>query len=80
MQFFILLPGDTQADAFLETNLLGEHTGFDTFWAGQGYHVLIKIIQESPKYCSKITIINDQARKYTIEEFLDFIKPFKIRL
>jgi hypothetical protein len=79
MQFFILLPGDNEEDAYLETNLLGECSGFKTFWPGHGYHALIKIIQESPEYCSKITIINDKAKKYTIEEFLDFIKPFKIR-
>jgi len=80
LQFFILLPGDTQQDAYLETNLLGEHNGFDVFWAGQGMYALQTMIQTSPEYLEKITIINDRAKKYTIEQFLDFIKPLKIRM
>lgn len=80
MQFFILLPGDTQQDAHLETNLLGEHNGFDVFWGGLGLHALFNMIQTSPEYLEKVTIINDKAKNYTIEEFLDFIKPLKIRM
>ena len=36
MRYHILLPGDKEEDAYLDSNLLGENTGFGTFWPGDG--------------------------------------------
>ena len=44
MIYFILLPGDTNEDLYLETNLLGEDS-FGTFYTGTGYNFLTNVIE-----------------------------------
>ena len=45
MQFFLLMPGDTEEDTLNEANLLGEYTPINgvalgTFWAGTALKTL----------------------------------------
>ena len=61
-----MMPGDTEQDAWLETNLLGEDNGFGVFWSGQGLTSLMGMIDTKPELL-------------TITEFLDGIKKLKVR-
>ena len=45
MQYFILLPGDTEADCIKETNILGE-SSFNTFYGAKGLTALMKMIEQ----------------------------------
>ena len=77
MQYFILLPGDTEKDAALDTNLLGE-ASFKTFYAGLGLKALMKMVESSPELLTSVTIKTDRNETLTVEEFLTRIQPLKV--
>jgi len=79
MQYFILLPGDTEKDASLDTNLLGE-ASFGTFYAGLGLKALMKMVDRSPELLTTVTIKTDRNETLTVEEFLTRIQPLKVKL
>lgn len=85
MQFFLMMPGDTEADALNEANLLGEYTPINgvalgTFWAGTALTTLMKIVDKDPELLPLITIRTDMSNKaFTIEEFLTTIQKLKVR-
>ena len=79
MQYLILLPGDTEADCVKETNILGEDTGFGTFYAEKGLKALDKITQTRPDLLEHITIMNDRKKRLTVDQFLDIISKLKVR-
>ena len=56
MQYYILLPGDTEQDAMLETNLLGE-ASFKTFYSGRGLTALMKMIDRAPEMLATVFTI-----------------------
>jgi len=78
MQYFILMPGDTEKDAMLDTNLLGE-VSFNTFYAGAGLKALMKLVANSPELLVQVTIKTDRNETISVEEFLTRIQPFKVR-
>lgn len=73
MQYFIFLPGDTEKDAMLDTNLLGE-SSFNKFYSGQGLRALMKIVNTRPELLTQITIKTDQNKTLSVEEFLNEIQ------
>jgi hypothetical protein len=77
MQYFILLPGDTEKDAALDTNLLGE-ASFKTFYAGLGLKALMKMVDSKPELLTSVTIKTDKNETLTVEEFLTRIQPLKV--
>jgi hypothetical protein len=77
MQYFILLPGDTEKDAALDTNLLGE-ASFKTFYAGLGLKALMKMVDSRPELLTSVTIKTDKNETLTVEEFLTRIQPLKV--
>ena len=77
MMYFILLPGDTKEDLYLETNLLGEDS-FGTFYTGTGYNFLTNVIEKKPKLLESITITTSNGGILSVEEFLETISKFKI--
>lgn len=77
MQYFILLPGDTEKDAALDTNLLGE-ASFKTFYAGLGLKALMKMVDSNPELLTSVTIKTDKNETLTVEEFLTRIQPLKV--
>ena len=77
MQYFILMPGDTEADCVNETNLLGE-SSFEKFYSGSGLKVLMKIVNNRPELLPSITIKTDKGKTLSIEEFLTDIKSLKV--
>ena len=74
-----MMPGDTEQDAWLETNLLGEDNGFGVFWSGQGLSSLMGMIDTKPELLEAIQIKTDKNETLTITEFLDGIKKLKVR-
>ena len=74
-----MMPGDTEQDAHLETNLLGEDNGFGTFWSGIGLKVLMDLVEMNPGLLDSVSIKTDKNENLTITEFLDKINKLKIR-
>lgn len=78
MQYFIFLPGDSEKDSLLDTNLLGE-SSFNTFYPGAGLKALMNIVDTKPELLHEITIKTDQNRTCSVEEFLTEIQTLKIK-
>ena len=77
MQYFIMLPGDTEKDCIKDTNLLGE-SSFKTFYAGLGLKALMKMVDRSPELLTSVTIKTDTGKTLTVEQFLTDIQPLKV--
>jgi hypothetical protein len=77
MQYFIMLPGDTEKDCIKDTNLLGE-ASFKTFYAGLGLKALMKMVDRSPELLPNVTIKTDQGKSLTVEQFLTDIQGLKV--
>jgi len=77
MTYYILLPGDTEKDALLDTNILGE-ASFKTFYPGLGLKALMKIVDKNPELLTQVIIKSDRNETLTVEEFLTRLQPLKI--
>ncbi len=75
----MMLPGDTEADCYNDTNLLGT-VSFNNFWAGDALKVLNKIVNTKPELLISILIKNDKNENLSIEEFLEIINKLNIRV
>ena len=69
-QYYLMMAGDTEQDAWLETNLLGEDNGFGVFWAGAGLRALMNIVEKHPEYLEGkvLDIITDKLLKSLKDE------------
>jgi len=76
--YFILLPGDTEADTQYSTNILGEES-FNTFWAESGFFALIKMVELAHEQLDQVKIKDSSNKNYTIEQFLSVLKGLKIK-
>lgn len=80
MQFFLMMPGDTEEDTLNEANLLGE-ASFGTFWAGTALKSLMYLVDKDPEALPHVRIATDMSKKlFTVEEFLTAIQKHKIRM
>lgn len=79
MQYFILLPGDTEQDCINDTNLLGE-VSFNAFYAGAGLKALMKMVDRQPEMLVHIRIKTDRNENLSVEEFLTRIQPLKVKI
>ena len=77
MQYFILMPGDSEKDCINDSNLLGE-SSFNTFYSGQGLRALMKIVNTRPELLTQVTIKTDQNQTLSVEEFLTDIQKLKV--
>lgn len=80
MDYFIQLPNDTNKDLINDEHLIGHDNKFGVFWAGGGWNVLQKIINEIPNLVDKIKIIDEKGNEYSILKFIDKIKDLQIRI
>ncbi len=79
MQFYLLMPGDTEQDALNEANLLGE-ASFLVFWAGSALGTLMKVVEQQPELLPEVRIATDTSKKlFSVEEFLTTISKHQIR-
>jgi hypothetical protein len=79
MIYYILLPGDTEADCLNETNILGEDNGLGTFYPSSGFRALKKMIEVAPHILKDVKIKTSSNQTLTVEEFLDDISKLKIK-
>jgi hypothetical protein len=80
MQFFLLMPGDSEEDTLNEANLLGD-SSFGTFWAGTALKTLMAVVDKDPELLPLMKIRTDMSNKiFSIEEFLTVIQKHKIRM
>lgn len=78
MEFFLYLLGDDKN--FINSEFrLGEKS-FSVFWADEGMKTLIKLLKSHPEKADEIQIVNNQGKKYSIEEFLTFIEKLQVRM
>ena len=78
MQYYILMPNDSEADALNEANLLGEES-FGSFWPGSGLMVLMTLVEKAPETLPTIKIVTDQNQTIGVSEFLEKISILHIK-
>ena len=76
MSYYILLNDN---EDLWDENILGEES-FGKFYTGNGFIALNNMIQKEPEALSDVKIVDERGSKYSITEFLDTIKKFKIML
>jgi len=76
MTYYILLEGDSEADIW-DNNILGEES-FGTFYTGNGFKALDRIVTTNPELLETITIIDEKKNSYSVSEFLDLVKKWRI--
>ena len=76
MTYYILLNKDSAEDIWDE-NILGEES-FETFYAGNGFKALNNMVIRQPELLESTSIIDEKKKSYTVEEFMDLIKKWKI--
>lgn len=77
MQYFIMLPGDTEKDCIKDSNRLGE-SSFNTFYAERGLKALMKIVDQRPELLPDTVIMTDKRQRLTVEEFLQDIQKLRV--
>jgi hypothetical protein len=80
MNYYILFPDDALEDVIKDTNQLGEDNGFGVFWAGTGFRILQKLINEQHDIVNHFSIVTDRGKYISVEEFLDKISKLKVRI
>tara|TARA_R100000315_G_scaffold60269_1_gene36809 strand:+ start:1913 stop:2149 length:237 start_codon:yes stop_codon:yes gene_type:complete len=76
MTYYILLNDN---EDLWDENILGEES-FGKFYTGNGFIALNNMIQKEPEALDDVKIVDERGSKYSITEFLDTIKKFKIML
>ena len=79
MRYYILYPGNTEADTVNSVNQLGD-ASFKTFWAQRGLNILMNAVEKEHKDLDKFIIKGEKGKEHSIEEFLDKIKKLKVRI
>ena len=77
MRYYILYPGNTEADTVNSINQLGDQS-FKTFWAQRGFNM--KAVEQHHADLDHFIIKDEKGKGYSIEEFLDKIKTLKVRI
>ena len=60
-----------------DENILGEES-FGTLYTGQGFQAFQNMVIREPRALESIAIIDEKKNPYSVEEFLDLIKKWKI--
>lgn len=76
--YYILLDGDSEKDAFYDTNILGEES-LGSFYPGQGMVGLNNIVNNKPELLESVIIKTDKNEEISITDFLDIISKLKIK-
>ena len=78
MTYYLLLEGDTEKDAYYDSNVLGEES-FGMFYTGQGMVALNNIVNKKPELLETIKILDDTKKSYTLTQFMDILSKLKIK-
>ena len=79
MRYYILYPGNTEADTINSINQLGD-VSFKTFWAQRGLNILLNAVDQDHEVLGHLIIKDEKGKCYSIEEFLDKLKKLKVRI
>ena len=79
MMYYIFFNNELQNDEMWDDNMLGDES-FGKFYTGNGFTALNYIIQKEPEALGSVTIIDEKGSKYSVTEFLDTVKNWKIIL
>lgn len=75
MIFYILYPGDTEADTINDRNKLGD-ISFNSFRPNEGYGILKNMLDEESSDLEEIRIIDSLGKRYSLEEFINSISKY----
>jgi len=78
MQYYILMPNDSEADTLNEANLLGEES-LGNFWPGTGLGILMTLVEKAPEALPTLQIKTDQNQTIGVSEFLEKISILHIK-
>ena len=78
MQYYLVLPGDKEADMLNEANSLGEEV-FGLFYRGSGLRILMNIVNTKPEMLPACKIMTEKGNQLTITEFLDTLNKLKLK-
>ena len=78
MTYYLLLEGDTEKDAYYDSNVLGEES-FGMFYTGQGMVALTNIVNKKPELLESIKILDETKKSYTLTKFFDILSKLKIK-
>ena len=78
MTYYLLLEGDSEKDAYYDSNVLGEES-FGMFYAGQGMVALTNIVKKKPELIETIKILDETKKSYTLTKFFDILSKLKIK-
>ena len=78
MTYYLLLEGDTEKDAYYDSNVLGEES-FGMFYTGQGMLALTNIVNKKHELLETIKILDETKKWYTLTEFMDILSKLKIK-
>ena len=78
MTYYLLLEGDTEKDAYYDSNVLGEES-FGMFYTGQGMLALTNIVNKKPELLETIKILDETKKSYTLTKFFDILSKLKIK-
>ena len=70
---------DKISEDLWDENILGEES-FGKFYTGNGFTALTYMINKTPEALDGVAIIDEKGSKYTVTEFLDTVKKWKIIL
>ena len=77
MTYYLLLEGDSEKDAYYDSNVLGEES-FGMFYAGQGMVALTNIVNKKPELIETIKILDETKKSYTLTKFFDILSKLKV--
>ena len=78
MTYYLLLEGDSEKDAYYDSNVLGEES-FGMFYTGQGMVALNNIVNKKPELIETIKILDETKKSYTLTKFFDILSKLKIK-
>ena len=67
MIYYILYPGNTEADTINDINQLGDENGFGVFWASKGFNILMNAVEQDHSVLNEIVIKDEKGKGYSIE-------------
>ena len=78
MTYYIVMDNKVPEDLWDE-NILGEES-FGKFYTGNGFTALTYMINKTPEALGSVAIVDERGSKYSVTEFLDTVKKWKIIL
>ena len=78
MTYYLLMENDSEKDAYLSTNILGEES-FGKFYPENGFKALMNIKDRNPELLEKVTVKKETGEVITLDKFIDVISTLKIQ-